>query len=46
MLLRDVLYVLVLKKNLVPISTIDDRGYEILFRDGNVLLYPKGYNVT
>ena len=46
MLLRDVLYVLGLKKNLVSVSTIEDRGYEVLFRDGHVLLYPKGSSVT
>ena len=46
MLLRDVLYVSGLKKNLVSISTIEDRGYEVLFRDGHVLLYPKVSSVT
>jgi hypothetical protein len=37
MLLRDVLYVPGLKKNLISISTIE-RGYEVLFHDGQVLL--------
>jgi hypothetical protein len=46
MLLRDVLYVPGLKKNLVSVSTIEDRGYEVLFRDGHVLLYPKGSSIT
>jgi hypothetical protein len=46
MLLRDVIYVVGLKKNLVSVSTIEDRGYEVLFCDGNVLLYPKGSSVT
>ena len=46
MLLRDVLYVPGLKKNLISISTIEDRGYEVLFRDGHVLLYPKGSSIT
>jgi hypothetical protein len=46
MLLRDVLYVLGLKKNLVSVSTIEDRGIEVLFRDGKVLLYPKGSPLT
>jgi hypothetical protein len=46
MLLRDVLYVPRLKKNLVSVSTIEDRGHEVLFRDGKVLLYPKGSPVT
>jgi hypothetical protein len=46
MLLREVLYVPGLKKNLVSISTIEERGYEVLFRDGQVLLFPKGSNIT
>jgi hypothetical protein len=46
MLLRDVLYVSGLKKNLVSVSTIEDRGYEVLFHDGRVLLYPKGSSIT
>jgi hypothetical protein len=39
MLLRDVLYVPGLKKNLISVSTIEDRGYEVLFRDGQVLYF-------
>jgi hypothetical protein len=31
MLLRDVLYVPGLKKNLISVSTIEERGYEVLF---------------
>jgi hypothetical protein len=46
MLLRDVLYVPGLKKNLILVSTIEERGYEVLFCDGQVLLFPKGSNVT
>jgi hypothetical protein len=46
MLLRDVLYVPSLKKNLISVSTIEDRGYEVFFHDGHVLLYPKGSSVT
>jgi hypothetical protein len=46
MLLRDVLYVLVLKKNLVSVSTIEHRGYEVLFHDEDVFLYPKGSRIT
>jgi hypothetical protein len=46
MLLRDVLYVSGLKKNLVSVSTIEDRGYEVLFRDGHVVLYPKRSSIT
>jgi hypothetical protein len=46
MLLRDVLYVIGLKKNLISVSTIEERGYEVLFRDGHVLLFPKGSSIT
>jgi hypothetical protein len=46
MLLRDVLNVSGLKKNLISVSIVEDRGYEVLFRDGHVFLYPKGSSVT
>jgi hypothetical protein len=46
MLLRDVLYVPGLKKNLISVSTIEERGYEVLFRDGQVLLFPKGSSIA
>jgi hypothetical protein len=46
MLLREVLYVPGLKKNLVSVSAIEERGYEVLFRDGQVLLFPKGSSIT
>jgi hypothetical protein len=34
MYLTEVLYVPGLKKNLVPVSTIEERVYEVLFHDG------------
>jgi hypothetical protein len=46
MLLSEVLYVPGLKKNLVSVSAIEERGYEVLFRDGQVLLFPKGSSIT
>jgi hypothetical protein len=42
MTLTEVLYVPGLKKNLVSVSTIEEKGYEVLFHDGQVLLFPKG----
>jgi hypothetical protein len=39
--LTEVLYVPGLKKNLVSVSTIEEKGYEVLFRDGKVLLFPR-----
>jgi transposase InsO family protein len=44
--LCDVLYVPGLTWNLVSVSTIEDRGYEVVFRGGQVLLYPKGGNIA
>ena len=46
MKLRDVLYVPGLKKNLVSISTIEDGGFWVTFRDGHVLIHPKGSSIT
>ena len=41
MTLRDVLYVPRLKKNLVSVSMIEDRGYGLYVLDGKVHLFPK-----
>jgi hypothetical protein len=46
MTLTEVLYVPGLKKNLVSVSTIEEKGYEVLFRDGQVLLFPIGSSIT
>jgi hypothetical protein len=46
MTLTEVLYVPSLKKNLVSISTIEEKGYEVLFHDGQVLLFPRGSSIT
>jgi hypothetical protein len=46
MLVRDVLYVPGLKKNMISMSTIDDKGYEVVCHDGKVLMYPKGSIIT
>jgi hypothetical protein len=46
MLLREVLYVPGLKKNLILVSAFEERGYEVLFCDGRVLLLPKESNIT
>ena len=41
MLLRDVLYVPGLKKNLVSVSAIEDRGFGIYVLDGKVYIFSK-----
>ena len=38
----DVLYVPGMRKNLISVSALEDRGYEVLFRGGQVLMYPRG----
>ena len=38
----DVLYVPGMRKNLISISALEDRGYEVLFRGGQVLMYSRG----
>jgi hypothetical protein len=43
---RDVLYVPGLKKNLISISTLQDRGLEVSFRGTEVLIHPKGSRLT
>jgi hypothetical protein len=43
---RDVLYVPRLKKNLISVSSIQDRGFEVSFRGTKVLIHPKGFSVT
>jgi hypothetical protein len=46
MVFRDVLYVPGLKKNLISVSTIEDGVFEVSFRDGQVLIHPKGSSIT
>eukprot|EP00253_Pinus_taeda_P029250 PITA_29250 len=38
----NVLYVPGMRKNLISVSAVEDRGYEVLFRGGQVLMYPRG----
>jgi hypothetical protein len=46
MVFRDILYVPGLKKNLISISTIQDRGFEVSFRGEEVLIHRKGSTIT
>ena len=45
MKMKDVLYVPRLKKNLVPISDLDKRGFNFAFIDGKVLMWSKGKTI-
>ena len=42
MKIKDVLFVLGLKKNLLSISALDAKGMRVAFVDGQVLMWPKG----
>ena len=39
--MNDVLYVPGMKRNLVSISTLEDKGYRVTFADGKVLAWHK-----
>jgi hypothetical protein len=43
---RDVLYVPGLKKNLISVSTLQDRGLEVTFRGTEVLIHPQGSSLA
>ena len=40
--MSDVLYVPGMKKNLISVSALEDKGYDVLFRRGQMLIYPRG----
>ena len=41
--LQDVLYVPDLKKNLVSISTMEDKGFKVAFIDGKVCIWKRNF---
>ena len=43
--MKDVLYVPVLKNNLLSISALDAKGMRVAFVDGQVLMWPKGKTI-
>ena len=43
--MKDVLYVLGLKKNLLSISALGKKGFGVAFVDGNVLMWKKGKTI-
>ena len=45
MKMKDVLYVPVVKKNLISISTLDKKGFRVAFMDGKVLVWTKGKTI-
>jgi hypothetical protein len=43
---RDVLFVPGLKKNLISVSSLQDRGLEVSFKGTKVLIHPKGSSIA
>jgi hypothetical protein len=41
----DVLFVPGMKKNLISVSTLQDRGFEVSFRGTEALIYPRGSSI-
>lgn len=39
--IQEILFVPGLKKNLLSISALEDKGFRITFMDGKVLMWPK-----
>jgi hypothetical protein len=42
----EVLYVLGLKKNLLSVATLEDKGYWVIFKDRKELLWAKGSHLS
>jgi hypothetical protein len=42
----EVLYVLGLKKNLLSVATLEDKGYWVIFKDRKTLLWAKGSHLS
>jgi hypothetical protein len=43
--MKDVLYVPGLIENFISISTLDQKGFRVVFIDGEVLMWPKGKTI-
>ena len=43
--IKDVLFVQGLKKNLLSIYALEDKGFKVAFVDGQVLLWPKSSSI-
>jgi len=46
MTVKGVLYVPGLRKNLISVSAIEDKGYRVVFEDGQVLMSFRGSSIT
>ena len=45
MKMKDVMYVLGLKKNLLSISALEKKGFRVAFVDGKILMWTKGKTI-
>jgi hypothetical protein len=45
LLIKDILFVQNLKKNLLSISALEDKGFRVAFVDGQVLLWRKSSSI-
>ena len=45
MKMEEVLYVPGLKKNLLSISSLEEKGFRVAFVDGQVLMWPRGKTI-
>ena len=45
MKMKDVMYVMGLKNNLLSISALDKKGFRVAFVDGEVLMWKKGKTI-
>ena len=43
--IKNVLYVPILKKNILSISALDGKGIRVVFVDGQVLMWPRGNKI-
>ena len=44
--MKDVLFVSILNKNLLSISSLDKKGFRVSFVDGKVLMWTKGKTIN
>jgi hypothetical protein len=42
----EVLYVLGLKKNILSVATLEEKGYWVIFKERNALLWAKGSHLS
>jgi hypothetical protein len=42
----EILYVPGLKKNLLPVATLEEKGYWVIFKDRNALLWAEGSHLS